>query len=142
MPAYDPEELYEAERLHRAANDGDTTEIERLISSGYDVNLFDEIGRTPLHYAVANGQYEAVRVLLRHNASVDANDETTIGDTPLALAVEGEHLELVVLLLGAGANPDIEGWMGLTARERACRRGDALGKEICRCLLAHAPSLR
>jgi len=139
MPIYSSEGWYEAERLHRAASDGDLAEIEHLISSGYDVNLFDGIGRTPLHYAAVSGQRDAVRLLLRYNALVDANDEATISDTPLAVAVESENLDVVLLLLESGADPDIKGWMGLTARDRACRRGDSIGSEICRFLLEHRP---
>jgi hypothetical protein len=37
---------------------------------------------------------------------------------------------MVELLLRHGANPDISGWMGFTARVRAQRRTDEDGKEI------------
>lgn len=134
MSTYNAEERFEAERLHRAAEYGRIQQIERLILFGYDVNLFDDLGHTPLHRAVRGGQYEAVRVLLRHGADVNANDDATIGDTPLALAVQGEHSGLVCLLLKSGANPDIQGWMGLTARQRAEYRTDAVGREICETL--------
>jgi ankyrin repeat protein len=128
------EDWYEAERLHRAAEDGDLEEIERLILSGYDVDSFDDLGHTPMHRAVVGGQSKAVEVLLRRGALINANDEATIGETPLALAVQSEHLEVVSLLLASGADPDITGWMGLTARDRAYRRTDATGQEISRAL--------
>jgi ankyrin repeat protein len=139
MTTYNHDEWYEAERLHRAAETGDIQEIERLLLSEYDVNLFDDMGYTPLHRAVVGGQSEAADVLLQHGALVNANDDATIGETPLALAVQGESVELVRLLLESGADPDLAGWMGLTARDRACRRADAAGQEIRNVLADHSP---
>jgi ankyrin repeat protein len=66
MATYDHEDWYKAERLHRAAENGDIQEIEHLLLSGYDINLFDDMGHTPLHRAVVGGQSKAVDVLLRH----------------------------------------------------------------------------
>ena len=140
MTTYPHEDWYEAERLHRAAEDGDLQEIERLILSGYDVNLFDDMGHTPIHRAVVGGQCKAVEVLLRQGAHINANDDATIGETPLALAVQSEHLGVVCLLLESGADPDITGWMGLTARDRAYRRTDATGQEISKALAGHSPT--
>lgn len=139
MTTYEHEDWYEAERLHRAAEDGDILEIERLLLSGYDVNLFDDLGHTPLHRAVLSKQYNAAQVLLRHGADVNANDDATIGETPLALAVQGEHSKMVCLMLESGADPDITGWMGSTARDHAGRRTDAAGREISEILARYSP---
>jgi ankyrin repeat protein len=139
MTTYNHEDWYEAERLHRAGRDGDVKEIERLILAGCDVNLFDDMGYTPLHHAVEGEQIEAVKVLLERGALINANDDTTIGETPLSLAVQGAHFELVRLLLESGADPDINGWMGLTARIRACNRVDQLGKTMCEVLATYPP---
>ena len=139
MTTYKHDDWFEAERLHRAAEDGDLQEIERLIVSGYDVNLFDDMGHTPLHRAVLGRQYNVVQQLLRQGANVNANDETTIGETPLGLAVQGEDSGLVCLLLASGADPDITGWMGLTARDRADRRTDTEGREISKALASCSP---
>ena len=92
MTTYSHEDWYEAERLHRAGRDGDVQEIERLIIAGYDVNLFDDMGYTPLHHAVEGEQIEAVKVLLERGALINANDDATIGETPLSLAVQGRAL--------------------------------------------------
>ena len=103
LTTYDHANWYEAERLHRAAENSDIQEIERLILAGYDVSLFDDMTYTPLHHAVLGRSIEAAKVLLRHGAFVNANDFESIGETPLALAVQGEYLELVCLLLESGA---------------------------------------
>ncbi|WP_091873915.1 MULTISPECIES: ankyrin repeat domain-containing protein [Massilia] len=139
MTTYKHDDWFEAERLHRAAEDGDLQEIARLILSGYDVNLFDDMGHTPMHRAVLGGQNDAVQVLLRQGADVNANDHATIGETPLGLAVQGEHSGLVRLLLESGADPDITGWMGLTARMRADHRTDATGRDIREALARRSP---
>lgn len=138
MTSYRHEDWFEAERLHRAAADGDIAGIGQLILAGYDVKLFDDMGRTPLHHAAEGGQLEAASTLLRAGAQVNANDDATIGETPLALAVQEESIAMVRLLLEAGADPDIEGWMKQTARSRACSRADTTGQEMCRLISAPA----
>ena len=85
MPKYDRDDWFEAERLHRAANEGDIAEMARLVASGYDVNLFDDLSRTPLHYAVEGEHYKAAEWLLKNGAAVNANEEELIGETPLCL---------------------------------------------------------
>lgn len=121
---------FEIERLHRAAADGDIAEMARLAAAGYGLDVFDEFGFTPLHYAVEGKHCEAAEWLLQQGARVNANDEAMIGETPLALAVQGDCLKIVELLLVHGADPDVSGWMMNTARLRAGRRDDATGKEI------------
>lgn len=134
MSTYSHEDWFEAERLHRAAAEGEINEIERLISLGFDVNLFDDMGYTALHHAVSSGRYDAAKSLFLHGASVNANDDALIGETPLALAVQTDHIHVIELLIQSGADPDITGWMGLTARDRAAERKDRIGKEIDRLL--------
>jgi len=121
------EDWFQAERLHRAASDGNLGEMSRLVSEGFDLNAFDDSSRAPLHCAVEEGQYEAVRLLLDLGADVDRNEEDKIGETPLNIAVQGECPEIVTLLLERGADPDVPGWMGQTARFRAARRTDGPG---------------
>jgi ankyrin repeat protein len=125
------DDWFEAERLHRAAAEGDLPEIQRLVAAGYDVNGFDaDLSRTPLHYSVEGEQYKAAQWLIEAGANVNAHEEEKIGETPLSLAAQGNYPEIVELLLRNGADPDISGWMGLTARIRAQRRTDEEGKKI------------
>jgi ankyrin repeat protein len=78
-------------------------------------------------------------VLLRHGACINANGDVTIGETPLALAVQADQVGIVRVLLESGADPDIPGWMGLTARIRAYRRADAVGQDISKALAEYLP---
>jgi len=71
----------------------------------YDVDVKDRDGRTPLHWAVKFGNRDAVEILLRHGASVDATDK--YGFTPLKLALfEGspKHIQIAKLLIEHGAD--------------------------------------
>lgn len=124
------EDWFEAERLHRAAREGDLEEISRLVTEGFDINAFDDLSRAPLHYSVEEQQYGAAQLLLSLGADANRNEEDKIGETPLSIAVQGTDPEIVVLLLKHGANPDVPGWMGQTARLRASRRSDEAGKRI------------
>jgi ankyrin repeat protein len=124
------DDWFEAERLHRAAQDGTISEMAELVTAGYDVNAFDDMSYTPLHCAVGHNRPEAAAWLLDHGADINANEEAKIGETALCLAVQGAPAEIVEMLLKRGADPDIPGWMGLTARMRAQRRNDEPGRKI------------
>ena len=43
------------DQLHFAAQDGNVEEVQRLLAAGYQLDRFDEIGKTPLHYAAMEG---------------------------------------------------------------------------------------
>lgn len=53
------------------------------------VNMKDESGMTPLHFAADRGLPEAAEMLLKSGAYVDASDLD--GQTPLMLAVMCDH---------------------------------------------------
>lgn len=73
----DQDEWYERERLHRAAADGDVTEVRCLIAAGYDVNAFDEgTELTPLHYTAEGEHYAVMRVLLDAGADIMLMSQT------------------------------------------------------------------
>ena len=134
------DDWFEAERLHRAAADGDVSLMASLVQSGYKVNEFDDLSRTPLHYAVDGQHYLAARWLLDNGADVNINDEKMIGETALCFAAQGNYPEMAELLLQRGGNPDIAGWMQQTARDRAQRRKDEEGRKIAELIERHHPS--
>jgi hypothetical protein len=112
--------------LHQAAQDGDVPRVSALVTAGYDPNRFDELGKTPLHYAAAREHIDVASFLLAHGAAVNAHDEATIGNTPLGEVAGSCSLAMATLLIEAGADPSIRGWMQLSALDRAAgrRRGD------------------
>ena len=136
----DADGWYERERPHRAAAEGNLDELRRLLAAGGQaLGAFDDLGRTPLHYAVEGEHYRVAQWLIQQGAMVNAHDEPTIGETPLALAVRRDYPEMVELLLAHGADPDITGWMGNTARMRAQRRTDEDGKAIAALVQRYRP---
>ncbi|PRW33536.1 Cellulose synthase [Chlorella sorokiniana] len=68
---------------------------------GAALDCKDKQGRSPLHFAAANGRLPVVRHLWSRGAEVDA--ETPEGRTPLHLAALGGHAEVATFLLQKSA---------------------------------------
>jgi ankyrin repeat protein len=118
------------EQLHRAAESGNLARVQELLARKYPVNRFDDLGKTPLHYAVKEGHLDVVDCLIRAGANVNAQDKRMIGDTPLAEYAQECAYEIAKRLIDAGADPTIPGWMQLNAIHRAARRKDAAAHKI------------
>jgi ankyrin repeat protein len=125
---------YVDDLLHEAARRGNVEQASQLISGGCDVNQFDDIGKTPLHYAVAAEDLKMVALLIAAGADVNARSESLIGDTPLADNAQRCSLEMARMLVDSGADPTIRGWMQLNALDRAGQRKRADGCEVYRFL--------
>lgn len=100
--------------LIRAADEGDTEQVDRLLKSGVDPDTqargllndrYDEW--TPLMRAVSEGHTDTVRALL--DAGADHSHRSRFDETPLALVFNVEDqraaLEITDALLDAGADP-------------------------------------
>jgi ankyrin repeat protein len=72
-----------------------------LLGRGATVHVPDRDGRTPLHAAVSEGEGEAVRLLMEHDADPNARDR--LERTPYTIASSREELEIVQLLSEYGA---------------------------------------
>ena len=90
---------------------------------------------SPLHQAASRGMLQALRLLLKTGAAVDAADEA--GWTPLMLAVRSGKLPAVEALLTAGADAATQNQQGLTSLHLAAINGKT---EICKSLLRKAPA--
>jgi hypothetical protein len=90
--------------LVRAAYNENIAEVKRLLEEGTDVNQTERryIGRTALHMAAAKGNYDMVKLLLEHGATVDARDEGN--NTPLLVAMLESQAEVAELLIDNGAD--------------------------------------
>ena len=84
----------------------------------------DEYGRTPLHYAAADGKVEEVIRLLSGGADPNAQDDN--GWTPLHFAAQAVSPGVTEALLGAGAQTELKDCFGNTALSTAVfqSRGD------------------
>ncbi len=86
--------------------------VRLLVTQGARVDIRDDEGKTPLHYAVADGTVAGGRALLEGGADVDAAD--LLGITPLHSATRAGAKEWVGLLLDHGADPNAEALSGRT----------------------------
>ena len=121
---------FQSEQLHRAAQNGDLPQVQKLLAAKYPVNRFDELGKTPLHYAVAGEHMAVVDALLRAGANVNARDERVAGGTPLGEYAGSCSYAMARRLIDAGADPTIPGWMQLTALDRAQGRNGEERRKI------------
>ncbi|HXV60812.1 MAG TPA: ankyrin repeat domain-containing protein [Vicinamibacteria bacterium] len=110
--------------LHWAAERGDTSLAEVLITAGANVHAGTRIGRyTPLHLASRGGHGGVVRALLRANANPNLTT-TNSGVTPLHLAAAAGEIDAVAALLERGADVEAkEAAWGQTPLTFAASRG-------------------
>ncbi len=79
-----------------AASRGDLFEVQRLASTGIDLNEGDYDNRTPIHLAASEGHANIVEFLISRH--VDVNPKDRWGGTPLADARRGNHEKIIALL--------------------------------------------
>jgi ankyrin repeat protein len=104
--------------LHDAAMNGDIVALKNLLAQCNNPDEVDMHYITALHLAAYWGKTEAITVLLKDGADIEAQD--ALGDTPLEHAVDNFHnLETVKLLIKAGAKINNKDYQGLTALHKA-----------------------
>jgi ankyrin repeat protein len=92
-------------QLCEAAENGDTSEVSRLLQLGANKNYSEKnSGSTPLWCACVSGHTEIVTMLLK--AGADPDKQANDGWTPLHVACWKGHTEIVTMLLKAGADPN------------------------------------
>jgi ankyrin repeat protein len=126
--------------LHQASMDGQLSQVTKLLSEGFDVDLKDTEGRTPLMYASFNGHNEIMKKLIEKGANVNLRDR--YGRTALMMASSGPYKESVKLLLDNYADPNItDKEENFTALMYAASEGQM---EVVKLLLANKadPSLK
>ncbi len=93
-----PSPLYLNVFAHRYQAESDAV-IAAIVNSGADANATTQEGWTPLHFAVASGNAEAVRSLVLEGASIEAANG--LGLTPLQLAICYDVAELADIMTAA-----------------------------------------
>lgn len=118
------------EDLVKAAFDGDTNRIQSLVSGGADVNAVGDY-LNPLHAAIENYQFDAIKLLVSLGADLELE---CLGATPLQRAIdcetdsqtqtiepENRDTTLTKLLMDLGANINGPNSSGETAWQMATR---------------------
>eukprot|EP00894_Picocystis_sp_ML_P002319 jgi/Pico_ML_1/52836/g3485.t1 len=92
-----------ASLLIEGARYGDVEDVQMALDGGADVNAADDLGRTALHMASANGHEALVQMLL--DAGSDVGVVNTEKNTPLHWACLNGHERVVTKLMQYGASP-------------------------------------
>ncbi len=83
-------------KIFRAAESGNTEEVQKLLDEGVDVDIRNDNRSTLLHLAARNGHAKTVELLLNKGAKVNAKDND--GNTPRLLAAMQARKEVEELL--------------------------------------------
>ena len=123
-----------------AASKGYSTEVERLILKGADVNVETNEGATPLILAISNFKLTSVITLLKYNADLDEITPDKL--TPFLVAVRAHlteknsgykqvgsemdfpYLDIIETLIRYGADINIQDRYGVTALNFSAIYGD------------------
>jgi cytohesin len=110
--------------LSDAAQTGDVARLRELLDHNRDfVDMPDDGGYTPLHYAAYFGHLEAARYLISIGADVASVSMDPLRNQPLHAAAASGYAEIVRLLLDSGADPRAEQSGRWTALHGAAERG-------------------
>jgi ankyrin repeat protein len=122
--------------LSLAVRFGSDQDISNQLSTGADINSFDDLGYSPLHYAAENGRVSAISLLLDKGAKIDILG-SKYAVTPLWCAASAGQTSAVQALLDKGANISVTGQVSdpLTA---AVQNGSV---DIVNLLVSHGDSL-
>ena len=88
--------------LHWAAQRGEAASCTELLASGTHVDIRDENGETPLHFATWYGQLEPTRILVEAGADINATS-WRYNASPLHWAMNRNRAEIVSYLQARGA---------------------------------------
>ena len=112
-----------AAELHLLVKSGKVDQVREYLKAHPEhVNYEDYIKRTPLVYAVIDGNVDLVQLLIDHDA--DVNHEDYFKETPLFDASLKGHVEVVRLLIGRGADVNHENKLKQTPLFKAAEDGN------------------
>ncbi|MCJ1324226.1 hypothetical protein MMC10_000888 [Thelotrema lepadinum] len=86
--------------LHFATASDNTDILEQLLTAGANPDITNRFGKTPLKLAALNGNLKVTKLLLKHSAKVDIDDEA---ESALTFAQAYQNFEVAVMLIKAGA---------------------------------------
>ena len=109
------------EQFFKACVEGDTTDAQKLLEAGADLESKDKNGSSALSMAASGGKTEIVVMLLGRGADKESRCES--GDTPLIFAASSGETETCLALLDHGADLEAKNNRGHSALSLAARYG-------------------
>lgn len=92
------------EKFLIAAEKGDIVLVESILDRGVNINYAPEDGYTALSIATQSGNISLVKLLLKHNANPEGNDNYP--NAPVYFAIVNNHPEVIEILIESGVNPN------------------------------------
>lgn len=90
--------------FHKAAKENDLESVRKLLSEYHvNVNCKNNLDRTALHWASANGNIDVIEKLVEDGADLESKDK--YGMRPVLWAAWFGHLEAIKVLITGGATP-------------------------------------
>jgi len=114
--------------IHGAACMGDLAKVKNHLEKGTDVDIKDEVGWTPLYWAVSMGQTGVAELLIAEGADVGINAKD--GSTTLHQAARAGAVTLVRLLIDKGIDVNVKETYGNTPLHAAASKGHSLVSEV------------
>ncbi|XP_022197655.2 ankyrin repeat and SOCS box protein 3-like [Nilaparvata lugens] len=104
-----------------AVRNNDFVAVRRAIAKGRSVDLKDNRGWSPLHYAASKDYIDCIHELLYAGAEIDI--KTHEGETPLYLACANNCYEAAVILLEAGCSVNLSNNESITPLHCVAKHG-------------------
>ena len=99
------------EEIKKPTSEQNLNLVRDLINLG-TINIQDNRGKAPLHWATGEGSVEIVRILI--DAGTDLNVKDKGGNTPLHIAANEGEPETAILLINAKADLNVQNNLGET----------------------------
>ncbi|MHC1704037.1 MAG: ankyrin repeat domain-containing protein [Tenuifilaceae bacterium] len=117
----------QAQNIFEAIKSGNLKTIKSMVAK--DSQLMqskDEVGNTPLHFAIASQKIDIVKFLIDKGSDVNITSNT--GETPLHIAAKLRMNDIVLLLISKGAKIDINDGANYTPLTNAIHHHNSISQ--------------
>ena len=109
---------YDSNSFIESVDNSDIVAVKLFLEAGMNADAKNDAGETALQAAVIEGHADIVKLLIKHDANVNAASDTG-SVTPLHYAAGNGHADIVKLLIDHGADINVKDGGGYTPLRRA-----------------------